>query len=90
MGNERQKLWMQCPGCWSADFVEDPRPEGYVECDCGEKWTVIDLRDGLNLTVDRGSLTFAVREHRLPGDPEKWNIDGRIITVAESGDSDAR
>jgi hypothetical protein len=75
---------MQCPGCWSADLVEDPRPEGYIECDCGEKWTVIDLRDGPNLTVDRGSLSFAVQRLPLGGEPEEWVINEAGIDALEA------
>lgn len=40
---ERGPLMHQCPGCWSAGFHEPPE-DGWIECDCGEKMDVIDLR----------------------------------------------
>lgn len=66
------KLLMQCPGCWSV--VESEKPQGgWLECDCGEKLTVIDLRHGgtgdAPLTVDRGNLSHAVRRIPLPSEP---------------------
>jgi hypothetical protein len=38
------KLLHQCPGCWSYTLHEPPEG-GWVECDCGEKMDVVDLRD---------------------------------------------
>lgn len=37
-------LWlMQCPGCWSYGTFALPL-NGWVECDCGEKMSAVDLR----------------------------------------------
>lgn len=51
-------LWHQCPGCFGAVLGPDRRPDGWLECEeCGEKLTVIDLRDGPDdLIADRGTL----------------------------------
>lgn len=55
----------------------DPRPEGYVECECGEKMTVVDLRDGprdgMEATIDRGGLVEGLhrRLKRHVGEGEK-------------------
>lgn len=58
------KLAMQCPGCWSVSYNE---PKNGWECECGEKLTVIDLRDsgngiGAKITHDRGNLDHIQRE----------------------------
>lgn len=45
MDKAQSKLLMQCPGCWSFDLCEPPSGDRYVECECGEVWQVIDLRD---------------------------------------------
>jgi hypothetical protein len=77
------KLLMQCPGCWSVSENE-PKEGAYFECGCGEKLTVIDLRDDGSgdapLNVDRGDLSHAVRRFRLPGDPEEVVIAGKVYT----------
>ena len=33
----------QCPGCWSYGMFRVP-VDGWIECDCGEAMTLIDLR----------------------------------------------
>ena len=35
--------WHQCPGCFSASLAAAPE-DGWLECECGEKLTDIDLR----------------------------------------------
>lgn len=35
----------QCPGCWSYGLYEDPAEGAYYECECGEKLSMIDLRN---------------------------------------------
>lgn len=61
-----QELAMQCPGCFAV-MQEERMPDQDWECDtCGEKFTVIDLRDGPvdALNVDRGSLTFTTQQSK--------------------------
>jgi hypothetical protein len=44
VAEEGHKRWFQCPGCWSVNLCV---VEGdWLECDCGEKLTMIDLRAG--------------------------------------------
>lgn len=74
-------LYMQCPGCWS--LVEGEAPKGgWLECECGEKLTVIDLRDDGSgdapLTVDRGNLSHVVRRIQLDGEPETISIAHKV------------
>jgi hypothetical protein len=38
-----QRLF-QCPGCWM-HLVTGKPDSGWVECDCGERMTLIDLRE---------------------------------------------
>lgn len=39
------KLLYQCPGCWNYDEIQWLSPlRGTVECRCGERMTLIDLR----------------------------------------------
>lgn len=39
----------QCPGCWGYGLFRRPvskrRGEGWIECECGERMSRIDLRD---------------------------------------------
>ena len=39
----RDERWFQCPGCFSASLGCEPE-NGWLECECGEKLTLIDLR----------------------------------------------
>lgn len=68
---------MQCPGCFSVSMGGRPAG-GWLECDCGEKLTVIDLRDGppRTLTVDRGSLEFVARLQPLGDLRERVRVNG--------------
>jgi hypothetical protein len=83
----RRKLWMQCPGCFSAELAEDMRPEGWQECECGERLTVIDLRDrDRDLTADRGDLPATgpvvrdtEREHEPAGDRPMTRDESRAM-----------
>lgn len=34
----------QCPGCWSYDQLLWVTGEAYIQCNCGERMTLIDLR----------------------------------------------
>jgi hypothetical protein len=34
----------QCPGCWAYGLHLAPK-DGWIECDCGERRTLIDLRE---------------------------------------------
>lgn len=60
------KLAMQCPGCWSVSYNETDGTRTW-ECECGEKLTVIDLRDKgpgtASLTTDRGQLERPRQRH---------------------------
>lgn len=51
-----RRVWMQCPGCWQADLYPVPDEDHYQQCQCGEKLTVIDLRDGGPFSTDRGDI----------------------------------
>lgn len=79
-------LTMQCPGCWSVSHND---PEKDWECECGEKLTVIDLRDkgdgGAPLTADRGELDCCYPVLKLDeSEPERLNISGRIFVPEEA------
>lgn len=44
--SKQPKRWYQCPGCWSVlqtvnHYADD---DGWIECDCGQAMTCIDLR----------------------------------------------
>lgn len=59
---KRSMLCMQCPGCFSVTIAKDLRPEGWQECECGEKLSVIDLRDTFGTEgwyADRRDLQLA-------------------------------
>lgn len=39
------KRLYQCPGCWSYGCYPRPPEGAWRECDCGERMTLIDLRE---------------------------------------------
>jgi hypothetical protein len=92
VGEERPKVWMQCPGCWSANLIPAPTAGIYIECDeCAEKLTVIDLRDGPKgaLTTDRGSLEFPATQQSGDGleGLTKLEIAGTLAAINAVADS---
>lgn len=40
-----KKRLYQCPGCWSHDELPRVTNDAYIECSCGERMTLIDLRE---------------------------------------------
>lgn len=79
------KLWMQCPGCFSANLIPQPAPHTYIECDdCGEKLTVIDLRNGEHLMTDRGDLVEEARQRweQEVGERLELGKQTRMLTYA--------
>lgn len=36
-------LLHQCPGCWAVGYYFIPK-DGWIECNCGEQMTLVDLR----------------------------------------------
>ncbi|MBN8867542.1 MAG: hypothetical protein J0H98_08305 [Solirubrobacterales bacterium] len=52
-------LAYQCPGCFSVTMNEQ-NPDGY-ECACGERLTLIDLRDTRGIGMPLGSYWLTDR-----------------------------
>lgn len=60
---EGRKVVYQCPGCWSVSHLL--QIVGVYECECGERLTLIDLRDTGGVGDSIGSIWHADRGRLL-------------------------